>query len=101
MWSRALRLCVPSAPDPYELALTSAARRSIAHDLPESVAHAVVQLVTGALLLNPRRLGKPLQGHFSGVWVARRGSYRVLFHIDDDHRTVLILRIEHRRDIYR
>lgn len=34
-------------------------------------------------------------------WAARRGSYRVLYAIDDQSGVVTVLAPEHRRDIYR
>jgi len=34
-------------------------------------------------------------------WRIRVGNYRVIYEIDDSNRTVIILHIGHRRDIYR
>ncbi len=34
-------------------------------------------------------------------WRIRVGKYRVIYEIDDDNRTVTILDIGHRRDVYR
>ncbi len=34
-------------------------------------------------------------------WRIRVGDYRVIYAIDDDARQVTILRIGHRRDVYR
>src|SRR5665647_3710878 len=34
------------------------------------------------------------------VALARRGTYRVLYRINDDPKEVVVLRIEHRRDVY-
>jgi hypothetical protein len=45
----------------YELRLSRAARRALAETLPESVAAAVWQFVSGPLLDNPHRVGKPLR----------------------------------------
>lgn len=36
-----------------------------------------------------------------GVWSARRGTYRVLYRINEDLHEVVALRVEHRRDVYR
>ena len=41
----------------------------------------------------------PLSGKFAGLRKFRVGSYRIIYSILDD--TVLILRISHRKDIYR
>ncbi|MEJ7771753.1 MAG: type II toxin-antitoxin system RelE/ParE family toxin [Geodermatophilaceae bacterium] len=43
----------------------------------------------------------PLGGELSGIWAARRGTYRVLYRINDSLHEVLVLHIEHRRDAYR
>jgi len=85
----------------YEIVVTAPAVRAIQETLPESVAFAVIDLITGPLLENPRRLGAPLRGELEGVWSARRGTYRILYRIDDANREVIILRIGHRGDIYR
>lgn len=85
----------------YELVLTPPAVRAIQHNLPEAVATAVVQFLTGALIDNPQRIGKPLRGDLAGIYSARRGTYRVLYRINDSRLEVVVLRIEHRRDVYR
>lgn len=77
------------------------AARAIAEVLPEAVAVAVVALVTGDLLVAPRRIGKPLRRELEGLWVARRGTFRVVYRIDDDNHEVIVLRIDHRGDVYR
>ena len=86
---------------PYDIGLAPAARRALAEELPEQVAAAIIEFLTGSLIEQPRLVGKPLVGQLSGVWSARRGSYRVLYRIDEPRRTVLVIRIDHRRDAYR
>jgi mRNA interferase RelE/StbE len=85
----------------YELVLGSAARRALTERLPEAVAAAVVNFMTSALVQEPRRVGKPLRGELAGIWSARRGTYRVLYRIIDERHEVVVVRIEHRRDVYR
>ena len=77
------------------------AARAISDELPEPVAWAVIELITGPLLVNPRRVGRELRGPLAGIWSARRGDFRVLYRIDDARRQVQILRVDHRRDVYR
>jgi mRNA interferase RelE/StbE len=69
--------------------------------LPERVAAAIAELLTGDLLAAPRRGGKPLRRELSGLGSARRGSYRVIYEIDDETPRVVVLRIDHRADVYR
>ena len=84
----------------YELVLTPPAVRAIRTGLPEAVAAAVIEFMTGPLVSNPRRIGKMLRRELAGIWSARRGTYRVLYRINDDPKEVVVLRIEHRRDVY-
>lgn len=92
---------MPADPPRYRLQIAGPAARAIAEDLPEPVAAAVLELITGDLLHEPRRVGKPLQRELAGRWAARRGSYRVLYTIDDETNVVTVLAAEHRRDVYR
>jgi mRNA interferase RelE/StbE len=87
--------------EPYEMRFQAAARRAIAERLPESVAAAVLEFCEAALALSPRRVGKPLFGPLSGCHGARRGTYRVVYRIDEQAHVVNVLDIDHRADIYR
>ena len=85
----------------YELVVTAPATRAIEKSLPETVAFAVIDFITGPLLDNPRRVGAPLRGELEGIWSVRRGTYQVRYRIDDENREVAVLRIGHRGDVYR
>lgn len=84
----------------YRLVVAGSAERSLRR-LPDSVAAAIVEFMVGALVENPRRLGHPLQRELTGLWSARRGPYRVVYEIDDDEHSVIVVRIDHRADVYR
>jgi mRNA interferase RelE/StbE len=90
-----------SAAGEYELIVTPPAARAIAEQLSEPVAAAVVEFLTTTLIHEPRRVGKPLRRELAGVWSARRGTYRILYRVRDDTREGIVLRIEHRGDVYR
>lgn len=91
-----------TAPDEsYELVLTPPAVRALQHQLPEPVAAAVIEYLTGSLIGNPHRVGKPLRGELGGIHSARRGTYRVLYRINEVANEVVVLRIDHRRAAYR
>ena len=68
--------------------------------LPEKVAAAAYEFITGPLLDNPRRVGKPLDPPMAPAWSARRGTYRILYRIDDTSRSVNVTAIRHRADAY-
>jgi mRNA interferase RelE/StbE len=51
---------------------------------------------------DPRSVGKALQGpRFGEFWKYRVGDYRLICKIEDDRLIVLVLRVGHRREIYR
>jgi mRNA-degrading endonuclease RelE of RelBE toxin-antitoxin system len=88
----------------YSLSLAPSARRALVEGppkgLPLAVAAAVAEFLTGPLLDNPQRLGKPLVGKLSTYRSARRGAYRVVYRIDDLALLVHVVRIDHRADVY-
>jgi mRNA interferase RelE/StbE len=87
---------------PYRLQVTGPAARALAGHLPEKIATAVYEFITTSLLENPRRVGKQLMlPPFEGTWSARRGTYRVLYEIDEEDLVVTVTAIEHRADAYR
>ena len=85
----------------FEPVLTPPSRRALTDRLPEAVAAAVLEFFTTALVQQPRRVGRPLRGELAGLWSARRGTYRVLYRVRDEPAEVVVVRIEHRRDVYR
>ena len=85
----------------YEIRFQAAARRAIVQRLPEAVAAAVLEFCDAALAVNPCRVGKPLYGPLAGCHGARRGTYRIVYRIDEDSHIVHVLDIDHRSEIYR
>ena len=90
-----------SADGEYELIVAPPAARAIPEQLPEPVAAAVIEFLTTSLIREPRRVGKQLRRELTGIWSARRGTYRVLYRIREHPREVIVLRVEHRSDVYR
>ena len=52
------------------------------------------------LTANPAA-GSVLKGEFSGLRRVRVGGYRIVYEVQDRQLTVLVVRIGHRRDVYR
>lgn len=52
-------------------------------------------------LEDPRQLGEPLTGQLSELWRYRVGDYRIIASIEDEEICILVIRVGHRRDIYR
>jgi mRNA-degrading endonuclease RelE of RelBE toxin-antitoxin system len=84
----------------YAVAWAPSAQRDPAR-LPQKVAAAVVEFVYGSLADNPRRVGRELHLELAGQYSARRGEYRVIYRIDEAHKRVSVVAVDHRRDVYR
>ncbi len=87
-------------PQTFTVVLSAAAKRAVERDLPEAVAVAVVDFLFGPLATDPHRVGRPLRFDLAGYWSARRGQYRVIYSIHDDHVLVRVVRISHRAEVY-
>jgi mRNA interferase RelE/StbE len=85
----------------YEVRFQPAARRAIAQRLPEAVAAAVLEFCDAALTVNSHRVGKPLFGPLVGCHGAPRGTYRIVYQIDENNHVVHVLDIDHRSELYR
>ena len=84
----------------HQAVLTAAALRSL-HSVPTRVAEPLVAFIFGSLASDPRRRGKPLQRELEGRWAARRGDYRIVYRLDEDTKTMYVLKIGHRAHVYR
>ena len=86
----------------YELGTAPPARRALAGRLPAEIPAAAAEFITGRLLEDPRRVGKPLSAELTGIYSARLGrEWRVLYEIDDGKQLVVVLDIRHRSIAYR
>ena len=84
---------------PWQLVAASSARRDI-QSLPEKYAAAVLELLP-VIAANSKRVGKPLRFEYEGCRSARRGPYRIIYSIDEASRTITVLAVGHRADVYR
>ena len=50
---------------------------------------------------NPRSVGAALTGPFRQLWKYRVGDFRIICDIQDQQIKILVVRIGHRREIYR
>jgi mRNA interferase RelE/StbE len=92
---------VSAESDRYVLVITPTTRRQLSETLPEAVAVAAHEFIVGPLLDSPHRVGKRLHPPLEDRHSARRGTYRVIYRIDDELHTVSVIDVVHRRDAYR
>ena len=87
--------------DRFSLRVTPTIRRALAERLPESVAFAAFEFINGPLLNNPYRVGRRLLAPLDDRYSARRGSYQIIYRIDDKTRTVTVVDVDHRSGVYK
>lgn len=85
----------------YELLIAPTARGQLTEQLPEPVAFAAYEFIIGPLLQDPHRVGKRLRPPLDDRHSARRGTYRVIYRIDDARRLVTVVGLVPRADAYR
>ncbi|TDO06465.1 mRNA-degrading endonuclease RelE of RelBE toxin-antitoxin system [Mycobacterium sp. BK086] len=84
----------------YELVVAPVVRSQLAEPLSEAVALAAYAFITGPLLDDPHRVGKRLRPPLDARYCARRGTYRVIYRVDDQNRRVTVLSVFSRADAY-
>lgn len=60
----------------------------------------MLEFCDAALAVNPQLVGKSLFGPLAGCHGARRGTYRIIYRIDENAHIVHVLDIDHRLEIY-
>ena len=68
--------------------------------LPPSVKALVKRAIEERLTANPIGFGKPLRYSLKGHRRLRVGDYRIIYRIELEIKTVIIVAIKHRKDIY-
>jgi mRNA interferase RelE/StbE len=82
----------------YHIELRRLAQRGL-DKLPKKDFNAVIEAVK-SLADTPRPKGVE-KIKTAGLWRVRQGDYRIVYSIDDSQKTVIVVRIGHRREIYR
>ncbi|MDK2897766.1 MAG: mRNA interferase RelE/StbE [Candidatus Atribacteria bacterium] len=64
-------------------------------------AQLIVKKVENYLSKDPLKLGKPLKGQLKNLYRYRVGNYRVVYAIEKEEITILVVRIGKRDEIYK
>lgn len=82
----------------YKIEVRRRAQRAL-DKLPKSDFQAVIEAIKDlAQTPRPRGIEKVKS---TGLWRIRQGDYRIIYAIDDNERLVTVVRVGHRREIYR
>lgn len=86
----------------WRIEVDPAAQREL-DKLDQSVARRILKFLYQRVgkLDDPRKVGERLQGTLSEFWKYRVGDYRLICSLENERCLVLVLRIAHRREVYR
>ncbi len=84
----------------YGVRISARAERDLL-SLPEKIGAPCLDFIFGPLADDPYRLGGALGGQLTGPRSARRGSYRIIYSVDDELPRIDIVHIDHRGNVYR
>lgn len=69
--------------------------------LDKTTVKKILSRIESYLARDPKGLGKALKGEFQGYWRYRWGDYRVIYKISEREILIIVLRINHRKEVYR
>ncbi len=84
---------------PYQLSVTNSAKKDIRR-LPADIQRRVRQSIN-PLANEPRPAGSRKLRGAGTLYRIRVGDYRVVYDVDDEAHMITIIRVGHRRDVYR
>ncbi len=68
--------------------------------IPPAIREIIRKAIEKKLTVDPHNFGKPLKYDLKGYRRLRVGEYRVIYKIDEGKVIVIIVDIDHRKDVY-
>jgi mRNA interferase RelE/StbE len=84
----------------YNVKWNKGARDDLAQ-IDKSIARRIIDTITGQLASTPADLGKPLKGIFYGLYRYRWDDWRIIYVLDREEKSIMILHAGHRKDVYK
>lgn len=84
----------------WKIEFTRSAEKELSK-LDRPVAQRILRFLKDRVVNDPRSVGEPLKAELTGFWRYRVGNYRLYADIQDEHVLVLVVKVGHRRHVYR
>lgn len=85
----------------WKIELTNTAKKCLSKTDKQTAKKITTYLKEISVLDNPREKGKALTGNFVSLWRYRVGNYRLICSINKEKITILVVKIGHRKNVYR
>jgi addiction module RelE/StbE family toxin len=85
---------------PYQIEYLVSVIKEDIPDLPKAIKNTIKRAIEERLMVDPVGFGKPLRFSLKGHRRLRVGDYRVVYRIEQESNTVVIVAIKHRKDVY-
>ncbi len=79
-------------------------KKSVQKDLKgisEDIQYILRRAIEDKLMVDPLRFGLPLRRNLKGLMKLRVGDYRIIYSIEREMVTVFVIKIGHRKEVYR
>ena len=86
--------------DGYSLTIKSSAAKELQRITDKAILNRLVERIK-SLSIQPRPSGSEKLAGRSNLYRVRQGNYRVIYSVDDQSRVVDIVKVGHRKDVYR
>mgnify|MGYP003961978237 CR=1 FL=1 len=84
----------------YKIEFEQRAKKQF-YKLRREVQERLTKAIDEKLSINPKEYLIPLAGNKAGLYKFRVGDYRLLCSRDDEKLCVLVVKVKHRREVYR
>ncbi len=69
--------------------------------LDKTIAKRIVKFLRERVAIDPKTAGEALKGNLAPMWRYRVGDYRIICDINDAAVKVIVIKIGHRKEIYK
>lgn len=85
----------------YLIEFTKKVKEQQLSKIPKTMRQRVLKAIESRLTISPNDVGKPLVKEWREHRRIRVGDYRVIYRVFEDRVLVLIVEIDHRKDVYK
>lgn len=84
----------------YTIFYDLGAKKKDIQKIPPAIREVIRMAIEKKLTTEPLKFGKPLRHSVKGYRRLRVGDYRVIYRVEEDKVIVIIVDIDHRKDVY-